>query len=66
MDSSKLRLEVQNLLEINHLFEEHRIKLIVDSGWAFDENDLRDVTALCERFNISLPQEYREHTSSII
>jgi lincosamide nucleotidyltransferase A/C/D/E len=29
------------------------------SGYALDENDYRDVGALCERFGITLPEEYR-------
>jgi lincosamide nucleotidyltransferase A/C/D/E len=28
------------------------------SGYALDENDYRDVAALCERFGIALPAEY--------
>ena len=29
-------------------------------GYDFDEDDYRDVKALCERFNIALPQEYEK------
>jgi lincosamide nucleotidyltransferase A/C/D/E len=36
MESSKPRMEAQDLLEIIHLFEEHRIKMIIDGGWAVD------------------------------
>jgi lincosamide nucleotidyltransferase A/C/D/E len=35
------------------------------TGYIFDENDVRDVTALCQRFNIMLPQEYLEFYSSL-
>jgi lincosamide nucleotidyltransferase A/C/D/E len=28
------------------------------SGYALDENDYRDVKALCERFDIPLPAEF--------
>lgn len=30
------------------------------AGYTLDENDRKDVTALCKRFNIPLPEEYRE------
>lgn len=30
------------------------------SGYTLEENDFHDVTALCERFDIELPLEYRE------
>lgn len=30
------------------------------TGYKPDENDIKDVTALCERFKIELPKEYRE------
>ena len=30
------------------------------SGYEVDENDYRDVRALCRRFGIALPEEYRE------
>jgi lincosamide nucleotidyltransferase A/C/D/E len=32
------------------------------SGYALDENDYRDVSALCERFGIALPTEYAKFT----
>jgi lincosamide nucleotidyltransferase A/C/D/E len=32
------------------------------SGYALDENDYRDVSALCERFDIALPAEYEKFT----
>jgi lincosamide nucleotidyltransferase A/C/D/E len=32
------------------------------SGYALDENDYRDVSALCERFGIALPAEYEKFT----
>ena len=31
-------------------------------GYEFDENDYRDVSALCERFGIALPVEYERFT----
>jgi lincosamide nucleotidyltransferase A/C/D/E len=36
MESSKPRMEAKDLLEIIHLFEEHRINMIIDGGWAVD------------------------------
>jgi len=32
------------------------------SGYELDENDYRDVSALCERFGIALPAEYERFT----
>jgi lincosamide nucleotidyltransferase A/C/D/E len=32
------------------------------SGYELDENDYRDVSALCERFDIALPAEYERFT----
>jgi lincosamide nucleotidyltransferase A/C/D/E len=32
------------------------------SGYELDENDYRDVSALCERFGIALPVEYKSFT----
>jgi lincosamide nucleotidyltransferase A/C/D/E len=32
------------------------------SGYELDENDYRDVSALCERFGIALPTEYESFT----
>lgn len=32
------------------------------SGYELDENDYRDVAALCQRFNIPLPPEYKRFT----
>jgi lincosamide nucleotidyltransferase A/C/D/E len=32
------------------------------SGYELDENDYRDVSALCERFDIALPAEYESFT----
>jgi len=32
------------------------------SGYELDENDYRDVSALCERFGIALPTEYERFT----
>jgi lincosamide nucleotidyltransferase A/C/D/E len=32
------------------------------SGYVLDENDYRDVRALCETFGIELPEEYRRFT----
>jgi lincosamide nucleotidyltransferase A/C/D/E len=32
------------------------------SGYEVDENDFRDVSALCERFGIALPAEYEKFT----
>jgi lincosamide nucleotidyltransferase A/C/D/E len=32
------------------------------SGYELDENDYRDVSALCERFSIALPAEYEKFT----
>jgi lincosamide nucleotidyltransferase A/C/D/E len=32
------------------------------SGYKLDENDYRDVSALCERFSIALPTEYERFT----
>ncbi|SRR5258708_2387456 len=29
------------------------------TGYKLDENDIKDVTALCKRFGIDLPEEYR-------
>jgi len=34
------------------------------TGYDLDDNDFRDVRALCERFNIPLPDEYRRFTRS--
>jgi lincosamide nucleotidyltransferase A/C/D/E len=33
------------------------------SGYELDENDYRDVKALCDRFGIALPDEYRRFTT---
>jgi lincosamide nucleotidyltransferase A/C/D/E len=33
------------------------------SGYQLDENDYRDVKALCDRFGIALPDEYRRFTT---
>ena len=33
------------------------------TGYPVDENDYRDVLALCERFGIALPDEYKEFTT---
>ena len=33
------------------------------TGYELDENDFRDVKALCERFSIPLPPEYRKFTA---
>jgi hypothetical protein len=30
------------------------------TGYTFDENDYRDIRALCEHFNILMPLEYEE------
>ena len=35
---------------------EHMVKF--HTGYALDENDFKDVTALCERFGIEYPSEY--------
>jgi lincosamide nucleotidyltransferase A/C/D/E len=32
------------------------------SGYELDENDYRDISALCERFGIALPAEYERFT----
>jgi len=32
------------------------------SSYELDENDYRDVSALCERFHIALPAEYERFT----
>lgn len=32
------------------------------TGYALDENDYRDVAALCQRFNLALPAEYERFT----
>jgi lincosamide nucleotidyltransferase A/C/D/E len=32
------------------------------SGYVLDENDYRDVRALCETFGIELPEEYKRVT----
>lgn len=32
------------------------------TGYALDENDYRDVAALCQRFNFALPAEYERFT----
>jgi len=29
-------------------------------GYTLDENDYRDVVALCEKFALELPEEYRK------
>jgi len=34
------------------------------AGYELDENDYRDVSALCERFNIALPSEYEKFTQT--
>jgi lincosamide nucleotidyltransferase A/C/D/E len=35
---------------------EHMVKF--HTGYKIDENDIKDVTALCKRFNIPLPKKY--------
>ena len=35
------------------------------TGYALDENDYRDVAALCERFGIALPSEYEPFRDSL-
>jgi hypothetical protein len=31
------------------------------TGYAFDENDVRDAKALCQRFGIVIPEEYQKY-----
>ncbi len=42
---------VVRCISVEHLIAFH-------TGYAFDENDVKDVSALCERFGIPLPEDY--------
>jgi len=57
MESSKPKMEAQDLLEIIHLFEEHRIEVIVDGGWAVDAL-LGEQTRPHEDLDIAMPHKY--------
>ena len=47
-----------NGYQVNCIPPEWAVKF--HTGYELDENDYRDVKALCEKFNIALPDEYRK------
>jgi lincosamide nucleotidyltransferase A/C/D/E len=57
MESSKPRMEAEDLLEIIHLFEEHRIEVIIDGGWAVDAL-LGEQTRPHDDLDIAMPHKY--------
>jgi len=36
------------------------------TGYALDENDYRDISALCQRFSIAMPDEYKNFAQPIV
>ena len=56
----------------NGMIDDQRVRCIsaeymikFHSGYTLDQNDVDDVTALCERFGIELPEVYRKMVSGI-
>lgn len=45
-----------NGFPVNCLSAEYQVES--HTGYEIDENDIKDVTALCKKFNINLPREY--------
>ncbi|MFZ2096813.1 MAG: hypothetical protein WAV05_09265 [Anaerolineales bacterium] len=38
----------------------------IPTGYAFDEIDVRDVKALCQRFGIEIPEEYQKFNKRFV
>jgi lincosamide nucleotidyltransferase A/C/D/E len=57
VESSKPWMEAQDLLETTHLFEENRIKVIIDGGWAEDAL-LGEQTRSHEDLDIAMTHKY--------
>jgi lincosamide nucleotidyltransferase A/C/D/E len=50
--------------EVNCISAEYLVKF--HTGYALDENDIQNVSALCEQFDLEIPEEHRKYTQTHI